>query len=575
MLHWVGKKPLERLPVFPAQKVEEFVPKSAEKDQPNLLFHGDNKEVLAWLLANGYRGEVDLIYIDPPFDSGADYVRRAQLRGSKNGKEIEGEEYTVSEQVQYTDIWSNDGYLQFMYERLQLLRSLLSKNGSMYLHCDYRRSHHLRTLLDEVFGPESIISEVIWHYSGAGVPGDRWASRHDTIFWCAGGERWTFNPDPVRTEYAEATKERFKHTIRNVRGEQDFGSQQLNPLGKYPEDVLDISIEAPSATARTGYPTQKPDVLLEKLILASSNKGDVVLDCFIGSGTTAAVAQRLGRRWIGCDINKGAIQTTSKRLQTIIREQMGQCEGKLVEEEIKPASRSFAVLRVNDYDLQIQHNEALQLAIEHVGITRTKADPFFEGTLGTELVKVVPLQHPCTLLDLQLIEDEIKRNRKDEDRNIVIVCLGKEAAVDAWIERHNKTHPVNKMRVIELRTDRRYGKFFEHKPCRAEVNIRREGRKLTVEIKDFLSPTIHERISSDEGVLQVKIDDWRAQVDTVLIDTDYDSKVFRIAHSDVPKKKTDLVEGRYTLELPIAKKRTVAVKIIDMLGEEVLVTKEV
>ena len=154
MLHWVGKRPLDYVTAFPAQLVETFNPTGEELPSPdfgggaggggNLLFHGDNKDVLAWLLAHGYRGKVNLIYIDPPFDSGADYVRRVRLRGVKGTARLEGETYTLGEQIQYTDIWANDMYLQFMYERLLLLKELLADDGSIYVHMDYRMDSYIR-----------------------------------------------------------------------------------------------------------------------------------------------------------------------------------------------------------------------------------------------------------------------------------------------------------------------------------------------------------------------------------------------------------------------------------------------
>lgn len=166
MLTWVGKKPLRHAIAYPAQLVETFnalpsprgrgVPEGRgevwndwPKDLPQagLLFHGDNKDVLAYLLANGFRGKVKLIYIDPPFDSGADYIRQIALRGMSGATKIEAEHYNLGEQIQYADIWTNDSYLQFMYERILLLKELLAEDGSLYLHCDQRRAHHLRCLL--------------------------------------------------------------------------------------------------------------------------------------------------------------------------------------------------------------------------------------------------------------------------------------------------------------------------------------------------------------------------------------------------------------------------------------------
>ncbi len=592
MLQWVGKRPLREVRSFPAQLVERFASTAPARavsnevdwsgwpdlfDRGGLLFHGDNKEVLAHLLANGFRGKVDLVYIDPPFDSGADYVRKVQLRGASGSIRLDGESHTLGEQIQYTDIWANDTYLQFMYERLLLIKELISPTGTLYLHCDLRKNHHLKCLLDEVFGPEGQIGEVIWHYSGAGVPGDRWAWRHDSLLWYARANRWTFNADPVRTDYAPATVERFKHQIRNVRGDQDYGTQELNPLGKYPDDVLDISIEAPSATARTGYPTQKPEKLLERILLASSNPGDIVLDCFIGSGTTAAVAQKLGRRWIGADINKGAIQTTEKRLAAIIEDQTRAASSEQLamasSESPRPAQLEFSVLRVNDYDLQIQHNEAVNLAVEHLGADRTKTDAYFQGTLGRELLYIVGFNHPCSPLDLQAVAHELEQ-RPDEQRDIVVVALGRELACEPWLADYNRVRPINKIRLIELRTDPKYGKFFEHQPAAARVRFEPEGDTVRVTIDDFISPSIIERLSAQEGVLTPQITDWRAMVDSVFIDAAYDGEVFNVALADIPERRQDLVVGSYIVERPASSMRPIAVRITDMLGEEILVIEE-
>ncbi|MGE0082020.1 MAG: DNA methyltransferase, partial [Thiohalomonadaceae bacterium] len=199
MLTWVGKRPLERVTAYPAQHIESFSVPGAEdfssdvdwSDWPDayprggLLFHGDNKDVLAHLLANGFRGKVKLIYIDPPFDSGADYVRKVQLRGVGGTTKIEGEDYTLGEQIQYTDIWANDNYLQFMYERLFLLKELLANDGIIWLHCDPSRGHYLKCVMDEVFGAERFINQVAWKRSDAhsdtGQGAKHFGSVHDML----------------------------------------------------------------------------------------------------------------------------------------------------------------------------------------------------------------------------------------------------------------------------------------------------------------------------------------------------------------------------------------------------------
>ncbi len=592
LLYWVGKQPLEYVKGFPACLTEVFDPsktgiahktpvfRELERNWQNLLFHGDNKEVLAALLENGFRGKVDLIYIDPPFDSGANYVRKAELRGVKSDK-LKGADYTPMEQTMYFDIWKNDSYLQWMYERLQLMKELLSESGSIYVHLDYRRDSQIRLIMDEIFGEGNFMNEIIWAYGEREMSNKFFNRKHDTIlFYAKDSKENTFNPDTVREKYSNITLQKFKYTDESgrkyrlrykdgrndpkIEGEETY-RQYLDELeGTLPRDWFVMPFVNQAANERVDYPTQKPEELLERFIKVSSNKDDIVLDCFMGSGTTVAVAQKLGRRWIGCDINKGAIQTAGKRLQKVINEQS--------KEKEKPKYPSFAVYQVNDYDLQILRTEAVELAVEHIGIEQRKTDPFFDGLLGKELAKIIDFNHPLTLLDLQLVEDELKK-RPDEERNVVLVCLGKELTADGWLEMWNKKHPVNKIRVIELRTDKKYGKFLTHQPDIAKVDIMRKGGKAIVDIKDFVSPTIIERLN-DGGIFKLKIPDFRAMIDTVLIDTNYDGKTFRVALADVPEKKSDYITGHYELDIPKVK-TTIAVKIIDMLGEEIPVTKRI
>lgn len=652
MLTWVGKRPLTRVTSFPAQHVGTFDPSgdAAERTGPEwdewpasyprggLLFHGDNKEVLAHLLANGFRGKVDLIYIDPPFDSGADYVRRVSLRGAKGTARLDGDGYTLGEQIQYTDIWANDNYVQFMYERLLLLRELLREGGSLFLHCDHRRDAQLRLLLDEVFGAERLVNEIIWRsttFTGSSKAlATRFPTNHNTILWYSKGDAFTFNK--VREDYSDEYRARFTNPDDDPRGPwqsvslRTYSQETFDRLkeegrlisparpgagwrfkyylseakGRVVETLwlelevpptsderrafveehlstiwLDINMANAMAEERTGFPTQKPQELLERIISATSNSRDLVLDCFIGSGTTAAASQVLGRRWIGCDINKGAIHTTSKRLQEVIGAQIEAAnQGTLVDGDApSPAQLSFTVWRVNDYDLQIQHNEAVNLAGDHIGIQRTRTDRFFDGTLGKSVVKIAPFTHPLSPADLEEIRQELEA-RPEDDRNVTAVCLGIELAAQAWLEdwnRHRRgKNAVNRIEVIELRTDERYGAWLAHEPDRAKVRIERKKNKIHVTIEDFVSPTIVKRLAEQTGVVEPRIDEWQAMVDCVMIDGSYDGEVFDIALSDVPERKTDLVSGTYELDAPKGK-TTIAVKIVDMLGEEVLVTKQV
>lgn len=645
MLSWVGKRAPASVQAFPAQLVEAYGEQASkgalwerwpeDLRRGGLLYHGDNKEVLAHLLANGFRGQVKLIYIDPPFDSGADYVRKVELRGPKGKAKLYGESYTLGEQIQYTDIWANDNYLQFMYERLLLLKELLSEDGALYLHCDWNKAHHLRCLLEEVFGQKGFRNEIIWQRVAARSDSTTFNHVHDVIMYCTKGSSFVWNQQYhahseayLDTKYARADAFGRQYRLDNITSPNPRPNmvydwkghsppengwrysketmQRLHDEGRiwYPADKgkrpqliryldevegvplrsvwTDIHPVNSQADERSEYPTQKPESLLERLVATSSVPGDIVLDCFIGSGTTAAVAQKLGRRWIGCDINKGAIQTTAKRLQLVIADQASESEcdqpaqGKLLgeSEASPPAQLGFTHWRVNDYDLAIQHNEAVNLACEYLGVERLRNDTFFDGLLGKRLVKIISFGHPLSPMDLESIRNELEA-RPDEDRAITVVCLGKELSSDTWLAEWNrlrkKKNDPHHIEVIELRSDPKYGGFIQHEQAQARVVVKRKGGKLHVEIKDFVSPGILQRLAQQSGVVQAKVADWRAMVDSVMIDTAYDGAVFNVVHADVPLRKTDFVTGEYTFDVPKSE-TTVAVKITDMLGEEVLVT---
>ena len=653
MLSWVGKKPLGRVTAFPAQAIERFSATDAattqalgsadwskwpqDLPQGGLLYHGDNKEVLAHLLANGFRGHVKLIYIDPPFDSGADYVRKVQLRGPKGTIKIDGEDYALGEQVQYTDIWSNDNYLQFMYERLLMLRELLADGGTLWMHCDWHRSHLLRLVVEEVFGEGSLMNEIVWKRTASRNDAKTFGHVHDTLLYLVkGAENRTWNrqfveyaPEYLDKYYSQNDGDGRLYTADNLTASglrngssgstwRGFSPREKGVHWKYKTEELDRLDAAgliywpkggtgfprlkryrdelkgkpidsvwddlfavnSQADERSDYPTQKPETLLERVILSCSNPGDLVLDCFIGSGTTAAVAQKLGRRWIGCDINKGAIQTTAKRLQGVVREQAAALasatQGELVAREDAPPAPcqlSFSTWRVNDYDLHIQHNEAVELACQHLGIARTRTDPYFDGTRASLLVKIIPLNHPLTPLDLEALRTELK-NRPEEERDILVVSLGQEHKAREWVAQYNHNRPVNKIHLIELRTDRKAGGFIKHEPMSVQAHLERDGQgadaRLVVQIDDVVSPSIIARLDLQEGIFRASIPDWRAVVDCVLIDTQHDGDIFNVTLADVPARKQDLVAGRYELPAPPSG-ATVAVKVIDMLGEECVV----
>ena len=307
VLNWKGKRPFLSTQYYPAQLKETY---GEEVDGwRNKIYRGDNLQVMSHLLKT-YRGQINLIYIDPPFDSKADYKKRIELRG----KEAENDR-TAFEEKQYTDIWINDEYLQFMYERLILMRALLADTGSIYLHCDPAKGHYLKLLMDEIFGADLFQNEIIWYYKNASRGKNRLAKAHEIILWYTKSpspDNYIFNRDEILVPFESGMTEwRYK------RGGQS-GNEM--PQGKTPDDVIILPALNTMDRERLGYPTQKPEILLERIIKTSSNLGDLVFDCFMGSGTTQAVAMKLGRRFIGVDINLGAVEITTQRLTDLATE---------------------------------------------------------------------------------------------------------------------------------------------------------------------------------------------------------------------------------------------------------------
>ena len=304
MLNWRGKRPFVSTQYYPAQLKEVH---GEELDGwRNKIFWGDNLQVMSHLLKD-FRGKIDLTYVDPPFDSKIEYKKNIRLRG----KSAETS-YNAFEEKQYTDVWTNDEYLQFMYERAILIRELLSDRGILCLHCDWHKSQYLRALLDEIFGVGAFQNEIIWHYYNK-MQGNinRFASDHDVILVYAKSGNFRFNKLRERREKPVQQIKRIwdKKTQSLVNAKDKNGNVlYITSTHKTIDDVWRLPMLQPADKLElVGYPTQKPEAVLERLILAFSEPSDIVFDCFMGSGTTQAVATKYGRRFIGNDINLGAI----------------------------------------------------------------------------------------------------------------------------------------------------------------------------------------------------------------------------------------------------------------------------
>lgn len=297
---------------------ERYEPEQATVEYPlapdhwcNRLIWGDKKDILPALL-HDYRETINLIYIDPPF--------------------MTGRTFNSGTQVAYSDTWNNDidTYLQWLYETLYLLHQLLAPTGSLYIHLDWRASHYARVILDEIFGssPQAdgpgFKNEIIWHYQSGGRTQKFYARKHDTLLlysksahYCFHGERVSERRGAQKRNHMRkevAPDGRITWTIRSGNKRYTYNEDSLMT----PSDVWsDISHLHQRDPERTTYATQKPEALLERVLLASSEEHDIVLDCFCGSGVTPVVAERLGRRWIACDKSELAIATAQKRLLTM------------------------------------------------------------------------------------------------------------------------------------------------------------------------------------------------------------------------------------------------------------------
>ena len=281
-------------------------------DFRNRLIWGDNKLVMASLLKE-FKGRIDLIYIDPPFDVGADFTMDVPIG---DGKETVGKDQSTLEMVAYRDMWGKgtDSYLHMMFERLTLMKELLSEKGSLLVHCDWRVNAYLRSVMDELFGRGAAAgggagfrNQIAFCYSGGGIPTSEMPRKYDTILWSTKGSDWTFNP--VYRAYSPGTVERGRTAVKGPDAEL---RAEGTPVNDWWPDIKKIT--SPTDPEKLGYDTQKSEELLSRIIKMFSNENDLVADFFCGSGTTGAVAEKLGRRWIMSDLGRFAIHTTRKRL---------------------------------------------------------------------------------------------------------------------------------------------------------------------------------------------------------------------------------------------------------------------
>ncbi|WP_291428541.1 DNA methyltransferase [Deinococcus sp.] len=589
----------------------------------NRLIWGDKKYVLPSLLEE-FRGKVDLIYIDPPFATGSNFSFTASLPEDPDGGGNNvsfTKQPNVLEQKAYNDTWGKglDGFVGWLSETLLLLKDLLSENGSIYVQLDDHMAHYGKILMDEIFGIEAFRNDITWQRTNSHNINPKYYLRvQDRILYYSRGD---YSWSAQRTEYSAEQLARYKAdksgrmytgqdlTIKSSsasrrdvwRGTQpgagrawalsleereklwdqgliltkSDGSPRLDGLkifldereGKRATDLWnDIQRVGNTSDERLNYPTQKPEALLERIIKASSNPGDLVLDCFCGSGTTAAVAEKLGRRWITCDLGRFAIHTARKRLLSI--------------EGVKP----FVVQNLGKYERQawqaaewddLETARAREVAyrqfiLQLYGAEELPGGTWTHGLKAGRLVHVGAVDAPVTEGDLKAIVREVWQRAGAEGATASADVLGWDFAFElnetglnmakkAGVEIKFKKIP---REVLEKKAvDQGDIRFYELGA--AEVGTEIKGRRLTLTLKDFLMP--QDDIPQD---VQKSITHWSQLVDYWAIDWDFKGDTFHNQWQAYRTRKQSKLEQVARHDYEARGTYTVLVKVIDILGND-------
>ena len=585
-----------------------FDPVKAHRDDfRNLLIWGDNKLVMASLLKE-FKGKIDLIYIDPPFDVGADFTMTVSI-GDK--KETIGKDQSALEMVAYRDMWGKgtDSYLHMLHERLTIMFELLSDTGCIYVHCDNTMGHYIKILMDDVFGKERFLNNVVWSYQTRHSSDRFWNRKHDDLLLYRKGDKWTFNwnDEDVIQPLSPVTIAKYKHEDekgkyrlcgRFLKDSPIKGAKDVDPKwekthpelvvrdylrpGIPPNDSFFLPMENQSSSDRTDYATQKPTALLKKLIKASSNEGDLVADFFCGSGTTGAVAEKLGRRWIMADLGRFAIHTSRKRLIGIQRE---------LHKANKPY-RSFDVYNLGRYERQWWQKDKLKGADdEHRRVVMEfyRAEPLpnatgpLHGRKGQAFVHVDGIDSIFTRDEVRAV---VKAAREAGARELH--CLAWEFEMDLRLICHElETAEGVKIKLIpiprEIMEKNRTSPppFLEVAVLEAEPVYRKKGAKRTVDIKltKFL-PSLAEVPSKELKALKERaIKSGFDFIDFWAVDFDWrEGKPFEHHWQDFRARKdrslktvSDFGYDKY----PASGRYTACVKVIDVFGCDTSITVEV
>jgi adenine-specific DNA-methyltransferase len=540
-----------------------------ESEWRNRLVWGDKKYVLPSLLPE-FAGAVDLVYIDPPFFTGDDFSFTIA---------VEGEDFTrepnLIEQKAYRDTWGSglDGYLNWLFTALIHLRELLKETGSIYVHLDWHVGHFAKIVLDEVFGSENFRNEIVWYYYNKFQGNvNRFASDHDVIFWYSKTASYKFTPvkekrpeGPVRQIRRAWNKETGR--IVNVKGPDGKVVYQETDE-KTVDDVWRLSMLQPAdRTQNLGYPTQKPESILERILAASTDEGDLVLDCFVGSGTAAAVAERLRRRWIAADLGRFAIHTTRKRLLDVpgvrpfVVQNLGKYERQLWQEAEFGESATVRTTAYRGFILGLYH------------ATPVAGYAWLHGLKQGRMVHVGTVDAPVTVGDVKQIVAEFRKTvgtGKNAPKSQSVDILGWDFAFELnEIARQDAERAGIDLRLVRIPRevlDKRAVEqgdvhFFEL--AALSVAMKRSGKHVTLSVEDFIIPL-------DDVPQEVRkaVTHWAQWIDYWAVDWDNKGDTF---HNEWQTYRT-----RKARDLTLVAEHdygepgdyTVVVKVIDILGND-------
>lgn len=560
------------------------------KEWRNRLIWGDKKYVLPSLLPE-FAGKINLIYIDPPFNVGADFSFTAIIPDNPETDDDESthfvKEPNIIEQKAYRDTWGKglDSYMQWFYETALLLKELLAEDGSIYVHLDWHVSHYVKTILDEVYGYENFRNEIIWHYPGRErISENKFQSKHDVIFFYGKSDKSKLNP--IRKEWDR--DERIKALRRKIHKDEDgrewfwetrgqahgvdaykrFLDEYIDKGGALNDVWDDIQFLRGNHPERVAYDTQKPEELISRIISASSKEGDLILDCFCGSGTTATTAEKLNRRWITGDLGRFAIHTTRKRLlgvdnvKPFIVQNLGKYERQqwMLSEFENPENRIQQEKAYKHFIIELYHAKPLN------GYT------WIHGARAGRLVHVGSVDAPVAVEDIKsTIREFWKLVGKDKtiqtngidflgwDFAFEINETAKQFASENKVDVSFKKIP---REVLERKAVEQGDiKFYEL--ASLTIKSKPENKKLVISLENFIIPP-----DDVPQEVQGKITHWSQWVDYWAVDWNFRDDTFHNEWQSYRTKQDPKIELSVSHLYNEPGKYTVLVKVIDILGND-------